>query len=456
MRYQTWFSTLLILSISSLAIFLVSGIAQAKPTMTFTVDDTNDLIDDNLADGICHTATGTCTLRAAVMQANSLGGANTINMPSGVYTLTLGELAIQSDLTINGTSADTTIVDGNQSSRVFDVYTPTLSTISKMTVRNGNATTGGGINNGGTLWISSTTILSNSAVAGGGIDNVGTLRITSSTIASNLAIGANANCGGINNTGYVETANTIISNNKALNSGGGICNNGIGDLQTLAILSNTAQYGAGIFNFNNGQLSVSSSTIWQNVAQVSGGGITSGGQLVLWDTTVVDNTAQFAGGGIDNGGLARLGNVTITGNSITNTLTGGLGGNLYNGYNITSSIQLANTIVAQSANGDNCASAMGIGITSLGHNLSDDNSCNLITTGDMTNTNPLLGSLQNNGGATPTRALLAGSPAINAGDNNGCPATDQRGISRPQAGICDIGAYEFIFSFSQYLPIIRR
>ncbi|HEY9741316.1 MAG TPA: choice-of-anchor Q domain-containing protein, partial [Coleofasciculaceae cyanobacterium] len=62
----------------------------------------------------------------------------------------------------------------------------------------------------------------------------------------------------------------------------------------------------------------------------------------------------------------------------------------------------------------------------------------------ITTANPLLGSLANNGGSgsTQTLALLAGSPAINAGNNSVCPKTDQRGVARPQGGVCDIGAFE--------------
>ncbi len=69
---------------------------------------------------------------------------------------------------------------------------------------------------------------------------------------------------------------------------------------------------------------------------------------------------------------------------------------------------------------------------------------------------PAAGPLQGNGGPTPTRALLPGSPAIHHGTNIGCPATDQRGITRPQAGICDIGAYEFVFPITMYLPLVMR
>lgn len=82
-------------------------------------------------------------------------------------------------------------------------------------------------------------------------------------------------------------------------------------------------------------------------------------------------------------------------------------------------------------------------ITSQGHNLSSDNTCSLQAAGDLTNTNPRLGSLANNGGQTQTLALLAGSPAIDAGSPT-CPppTTDQRGVRRPQGAHCDIGAFE--------------
>ncbi len=100
-------------------------------------------------------------------------------------------------------------------------------------------------------------------------------------------------------------------------------------------------------------------------------------------------------------------------------------------------------------------------ITSLGHNLSS--SCNLAAPGDITSTNFLLAPLGNYGGPTPTFNLLPGSPAIDAGDNSMCPATDQRGVARPIDGnkdgvaTCDIGAVEF-FSVTNTvnLPLIMR
>ena len=81
-------------------------------------------------------------------------------------------------------------------------------------------------------------------------------------------------------------------------------------------------------------------------------------------------------------------------------------------------------------------------IRSQGNNLSSDGTCNLTEPTDKRNIIPRLGPLQNNGGATDTRALLAGSAALDGGVTIGCPTVDQRGVARPQGLRCDIGAFE--------------
>jgi hypothetical protein len=89
---------------------------------------------------------------------------------------------------------------------------------------------------------------------------------------------------------------------------------------------------------------------------------------------------------------------------------------------------------------------------SNGYIMSSDGTCNFSSSGDLNNTDPLLGSLQPNGGPTQTIPLLTGSPAIDAGNPSGCTdgkgkllTTDQRGMPRPdkedKTG-CDMGAYE--------------
>jgi VCBS repeat-containing protein len=106
-------------------------------------------------------------------------------------------------------------------------------------------------------------------------------------------------------------------------------------------------------------------------------------------------------------------------------------------------MMLKNTLVAYNGTLGDCFGP----ISSAGYNLEynlppNGNTCSLTATGDLTGTNPMLGVFQNNGGKTYTYALLPSSPAINAGTNTGCPATDQRGVTRPRGPSCDIGAYE--------------
>jgi hypothetical protein len=113
-------------------------------------------------------------------------------------------------------------------------------------------------------------------------------------------------------------------------------------------------------------------------------------------------------------------------------------------------IALHSSIVANSLSGSNCAGT----IEDCGHNISSDASCLFTNVGSLVNTDPLLGPLADNGGPTPTMALLPASPAINAGDSLSCPPTDQRGVSRPQLGGCDIGAFELVDGF--YVLAIQR
>lgn len=80
-------------------------------------------------------------------------------------------------------------------------------------------------------------------------------------------------------------------------------------------------------------------------------------------------------------------------------------------------------------------------INSLGNNVFTDGTCSPITSDKIVG-DALLGALAGNGGPTQTHALLAGSPAIDAGNNAVCAATDQRGVARDAA--CDVGAYEFV------------
>jgi hypothetical protein len=145
-----------------------------------------------------------------------------------------------------------------------------------------------------------------------------------------------------------------------------------------------------------------------------GGGIYNGGTLTLTNSTVSGNTSRVSGGGIlKGGGTAKLANTIVARNTAT-----------------TKDTDVSGTFTSQGNNLiGNTEGATGFGAS------------------DLLNRNPLLGPLQNNGGPTDTRALLPGSPAIDAAANDRCLFTDQRGVQRKDGDgngtvVCDIGAYE--------------
>jgi hypothetical protein len=171
---------------------------------------------------------------------------------------------------------------------------------------------------------------------------------------------------------------------------------------------------------------------------------------MLTNVTFSGNSAWCGGGMANNNGSSpTLANVTFNANYVA----GGGGGM----YNLNSNPQIRNTIF------------WGNTATTAGAQIYNDTSypalSNSVVQGgcpagstcmDLLSTDPLLGALGNYGGFTQTIPILAGSSAINTGDNVVCPATDQRGITRPQ-GACDIGAYEFNPSpYKLFLPLLLR
>jgi hypothetical protein len=226
--------------------------------------------------------------------------------------------------------------------------------------------------------------------------------------------------------------------------GGGIYISGqhIVTLNNCVIKDNQAARGGGIYN--DGQLTMNGCTVSGNSATDNGGGIYNSGEMWLTNCTISGNSASNGGGGINNymGAEMNLSYATIANNQATGASA--LGG----GFENTGPATFDNTIVANNTagagvnnNGYNVA-AQGGTIQSNGYNLCGDNSCGFNQPTDLPNTDPLLGPLRDNGGPTFTHALLHGSPAIDAANNSGAPATDQRGTPRPQGTNCDIGAYE--------------
>jgi CSLREA domain-containing protein len=376
---------------------------------TFTVNTTLDDVTP---------ANGKFSLREAITKANTTAGADVIVVPVGVFKITIagasedanatGDFDITDAVTIQGVAAGLTVINGQQLDRVFDVLGSGPSSIKVvlqgLTVRNGLVTgPGGGIQVGNAdLVVRDCVVTGNRASeSGGGIANVpGTANVT--------------------------LVRTTVGRNVAGAGGGGVSATGIS------------------------VLTVKSSTVRRNLAGNNGGGIFAD-TATLTNSTVSGNTARTDGGGLW-AQTATLFNCTIAEN-IAQT-----GGGLF--HNPGGTFSVKNTIVALNLVGFSGADPDVSGaFTSGGHNLIGNGTGGTGFTdgvnGDMVGTSanpidPKLGALKNNGGRTKTHALLAGSPAIDHGDNAGVPGTDQRGIGFPRAkdgngdgvAIVDIGAFE--------------
>jgi len=137
-------------------LLVAAALAAPACAATFVVDSAIDAVDEGPGDGICRTAAGACTLRAAVQEANALAGPDAIEVPAGLYVLTLGpdsgftdardgDLDVTDDLTITGASADTTIVDGGARFGIFERVLDAALDVERLTLRNGVGVEGGAI-----------------------------------------------------------------------------------------------------------------------------------------------------------------------------------------------------------------------------------------------------------------------------------------------------------------------
>ncbi len=228
-------------------------------------------------------------------------------------------------------------------------------------------------------------------------------------------------------------------------------------------------FGSGLFGTGGGgTLTVLDSTIANNSTTntlVAAGINSESGSVIIINSTIadnVDNNSNSTGGVGIYGGTAYIGNSTISGNTATQQSTTGFSGSNTSGGGIdaTGTVTLYDTIVAGNTGSLNNPTDVSGTFISLGNNLigrANADSKGFIST-DQVGTiskpiDPKLGGLANNGGPTPTLALLTGSPAVAAGNSANAPATDQRGDARPQGAI-DIGAVELTTTSGPVAPFI--
>ena len=337
-----WVSTVAIAAIVVATYALLAGSSGTSAGSTITVT----LLGDAPTDG-CNVQG--CTLREAIIQANSLPGADVIQLqPNGVYELEIfgfgedlsaaGDLDILDSVTIRGNGLNFTTIDAQELDRVFDVAPngqDIIVSIEDMNLRDGFVLPGGlgGVvrNNAGFsqvvndgLTLDNVVVTRGDAAEGGGIHNTGELTLRNTTVTTNVADFG----GGLANTGLVILEDSTIEDNEAAQSGGGIRNNdGSVTLFDSLVTMNEAQFfGGGIDNRDN--VSLVRSRVFDNLttgASGNGGGIYNDDELDLLDSTIDFNVSEMGvGGGIYNSADLDVDRSTISNNNAVE------GGGLFN------------------------------------------------------------------------------------------------------------------------------
>lgn len=434
----------------------------------YTVTKTEDT-----ADGSCD---ADCSLREAIMAANSNAGKETIIVPPGTYVLSIpgikeqggltGDLDITDDFILLGDDAATTIIDANKLDRVLDLSADT-GHIANVTVRNGfsGGELGGGIYHGsGELRIDNSIITGNrSEQFGGGIANRGSIKCSSNGESDG---GLGALGGGC----PVLTINhSILSDNCAAGSGSAVENFGLLTFNSSTISANglvedVCSDAFGVIHTQYGVTLIRQSTLVDNTA----GSVLSGwnGTVVITNSTIANN--QTRAGAVATGALGKLSliNSTVSGNKNEKNQSASFGAPL----------EMANTLLAGNFNAENALSdcsainvnnqpgspllLISLGNNLIGNSITDCEPFLALEESDLTG-DAGLGEFVNNetpgGGYYP---LLADSQAVDAGSSEYCPGTDQRGNLRPADGNgdtvaeCDIGAFELAAKASNRPPLV--
>jgi hypothetical protein len=307
----------------------------------------------------------------------SAASGETVVVPAGTYVLTLGSLSIGQAVAIQGEGARSTSVVANGSTNAFAVGSPGPVVIAGMAISAGHVQ-GSSFLHGGAVYNAAGSMLTLESVS-----------VSGTTLEKTDASPSAVRGAGIANNGTLTISNSTVSENVAIATGEG-----------------NGSQGAGLFN--------------------SGGTVTIVNSTIAGNSEVAIAGASSSGAAIENlpGSLIELRSVTVAANVGAPAI-----------HNV-GTVNVGNTIVANGASG-NCEGQL----TSLGGNLESADQCGFHASGDQTGKDPLLAALRDNGGQTNTMALAVGSPALDTG-GPGCPPTDQRGVPRPQGPGCDVGAFE--------------
>lgn len=393
------------------------------------------------------------SLRQAIIDANALAGADTINFAGSVTSpilLTTGEMTISDDLTITGPGASVLKLDGNAASRIFNINKAGVQltvNISGLTLTNCVAAARGGAVTiaDENVTFSKCDFLGNKGTEGGAINVDGInssqsnvfLTLDGCKVNNNSTTAASSDGGGINLQACVNLTvrNTTISGNTCLRRGGGIYFLSRGSLvmENSTVSGNMAGGdGGGVYFYDrltDSGFLVRNSTFSGNSAGGNGGGLAlvrPNGVFTFENSTIVNNTATLSGGGIFTVPVSATNTFTrvIVESSVIS------GNNALGGVDISTdgSANAVPLVARHSAIGD---------ISSISTYIDQG--------GNLAPGTPIdLGPLQDNGGQVQTQLPLSTSPLINAGRNPSGLVNDSRGTGFPRVSgaRADIGAAE--------------
>jgi len=408
--------------------------------------------------GVCVGPLFPCT-EQGVLDAIA-AGAGTIDCPGPTTVNTTAEIVIANDAVLDGSGK--LMLDASGSHRVVTVASGVTAELRGVTVSGGDAGTvcsgliaGDGICNAGHLTLTNVNVIANGGptASGPAVFSFGnpplTLRLVDSVVSGNEAdpsLGASLLGGGVFAVGTVDVIRTTISDHVVAQL---VAGNGafvIPNLTNVLVEDSIIEGSAGFAAAFLGQ-----------VESVAVRGSTIGGTLT---TNASGNVVPF----IDlrestmgplslgsNGGDAFIENSTVTASGATAISASGFDTVALSHLTVVSDTLAFEGTALGRGNVLSPGCDVGSTITSFGYNVDTDGTCGLSDPTDQTVSAAALnlGPLQDNGGPTHTIVPGAGSPTIDAlptvdcVDVLGIPlTTDQRGISRPQGGACDIGAVE--------------
>ncbi len=284
---------------------------------------------------VCPTGCTYSTIQSAIDAAQT---GDSIKIATGTYTenLLIDPPVAAKTLTLIGTGAPHTIIDGILGECVMQIDKGYTVNISGLTITNGKCPPAGGILTDGTLTLTNVTVSHNQGEEGGGgiaNDVDGTLTLISSTLSDNTALSQTSGMGGgLLNFGAASLINTTVTGNLAPAEGGGIENEGQMQITNSRIINNTTQVlGGGLDNRNNSlgtgtaTVTISNSSVSNNIAFTGGGFFNSSGIITVTATTIRENTAA-EGGGLENSSQAgtTLTNSRVSRNTAS-TNAGGIG-----------------------------------------------------------------------------------------------------------------------------------